>query len=76
MIEYYDVSGCYVLRPWSYSIWEVIKGEKSILTCFTDSYKVLLKDWSLSFSFTVNSYLDCPSAVCVECDGSILAFSV
>lgn len=25
MIEYYDVSGCYILRPWSYSIWEVIK---------------------------------------------------
>lgn len=25
MIEYYDVSGCYVLRPWSYSIWESIK---------------------------------------------------
>ncbi|XP_068586506.1 bifunctional glutamate/proline--tRNA ligase isoform X2 [Cebidichthys violaceus] len=25
MIEYYDVSGCYVLRPWSFSIWEVIQ---------------------------------------------------
>ncbi|XP_043469751.1 bifunctional glutamate/proline--tRNA ligase isoform X2 [Leptopilina heterotoma] len=25
MIEYYNVSGCYVLRPWSFSIWEVIK---------------------------------------------------
>ncbi|KAM7015995.1 bifunctional glutamate/proline--tRNA ligase isoform 2-T2 [Tautogolabrus adspersus] len=25
MIEYYDVSGCYVLRPWSFSIWESIK---------------------------------------------------
>ncbi|KAK2919718.1 bifunctional glutamate/proline--tRNA ligase isoform X3 [Channa argus] len=25
MVEYYDVSGCYVLRPWSYSIWEAIK---------------------------------------------------
>ncbi|GMS99675.1 hypothetical protein PENTCL1PPCAC_21850, partial [Pristionchus entomophagus] len=25
MIEYYDVSGCYVLRPWAYGIWEVIK---------------------------------------------------
>ncbi|XP_071546245.1 bifunctional glutamate/proline--tRNA ligase-like isoform X2 [Panulirus ornatus] len=22
MIEYYDVSGCYILRPWSYAIWE------------------------------------------------------
>lgn len=25
MIEYYDVSGCYVLRPWAYSIWEVLE---------------------------------------------------
>lgn len=25
MIEYYDVSGCYVLRPWSFNIWEHIK---------------------------------------------------
>ncbi|KAK5874481.1 hypothetical protein PBY51_019421 [Eleginops maclovinus] len=25
MIEYYDVSGCYVLRPWSYSIWQSIQ---------------------------------------------------
>lgn len=21
LIEYYDVSGCYILRPWSFSIW-------------------------------------------------------
>eukprot|EP00455_Lapot_gusevi_P017430 TRINITY_DN1929_c0_g1_i2.p1 TRINITY_DN1929_c0_g1~~TRINITY_DN1929_c0_g1_i2.p1 ORF type:complete len:732 (+),score=358.51 TRINITY_DN1929_c0_g1_i2:53-2197(+) len=25
MIEYYDVSGCYILRPWAYSIWEEIQ---------------------------------------------------
>jgi Prolyl-tRNA synthetase len=25
LIEYYDVSGCYILRPWSYGIWEAIK---------------------------------------------------
>lgn len=25
MIEYYDVSGCYIFRPWSFSIWESIK---------------------------------------------------
>eukprot|EP00884_Botryococcus_braunii_P010190 jgi/Botrbrau1/19172/Bobra.0077s0081.1 len=24
MISYYDVSGCYILRPWSFSIWEDI----------------------------------------------------
>ena len=26
MIEYYDVSGCYILRPWAYGIWEIIQG--------------------------------------------------
>ena len=26
MIEYYeDVSGCYILRPWAYNIWEAVK---------------------------------------------------
>jgi bifunctional glutamyl/prolyl-tRNA synthetase len=25
MIEYYDVSGCYILRPWSFAIWDSIK---------------------------------------------------
>ena len=25
MIEYYDVSGCYILRPWSFAIWDHIK---------------------------------------------------
>ena len=25
MIEYYDVGGCYILRPWSYEIWESIQ---------------------------------------------------
>jgi prolyl-tRNA synthetase len=25
MIEYYDISGCYILRPWAYQIWEFIQ---------------------------------------------------
>jgi len=25
MIDYYPISGCYVLRPWSYRIWENIQ---------------------------------------------------
>lgn len=25
LIEYYDVSGCYILRPWSFNIWEHIR---------------------------------------------------
>ncbi|CAD5118054.1 DgyrCDS6794 [Dimorphilus gyrociliatus] len=25
MIEYYDVSGCYILRPWAFGIWESIQ---------------------------------------------------
>lgn len=27
MLDYYDVSGCYILKPWSYSVWEAIQGE-------------------------------------------------
>ena len=26
MIDYYDVSGCYILKPDSYGIWETIQG--------------------------------------------------
>lgn len=26
MLDYYDVSGCYILRPWSYNIWKAIQG--------------------------------------------------
>jgi len=25
MISYYDISGCYILRPWAYEIWEIIR---------------------------------------------------
>ena len=25
MIDYSDISGCYILRPWSYFIWETIQ---------------------------------------------------
>ncbi|ONM14709.1 Proline--tRNA ligase cytoplasmic [Zea mays] len=25
MIEYYDISGCYILRPWAMEIWELMK---------------------------------------------------
>jgi len=25
MISYYDISGCYILRPWSYKIWEIMQ---------------------------------------------------
>ncbi|KAF5404100.1 Bifunctional aminoacyl-tRNA synthetase [Paragonimus heterotremus] len=25
LLEYYDISGCYILRPWAYSIWQSIQ---------------------------------------------------
>ncbi|KAK4840955.1 hypothetical protein QYF36_022264 [Acer negundo] len=25
MIEYYDISGCYIIRPWAMSIWEIMQ---------------------------------------------------
>ena len=27
LIDYYDVSGCYILRPWAYAIWERLQQE-------------------------------------------------
>jgi prolyl-tRNA synthetase len=29
MLDYYSVSGCYILRPWSFSIWEEIQSMSS-----------------------------------------------
>jgi prolyl-tRNA synthetase len=26
MLEYYDVSGCYIIRPWAFKIWKSIQG--------------------------------------------------
>jgi prolyl-tRNA synthetase len=25
MIEYYDISGCYILRPWAMAIWDIMQ---------------------------------------------------
>lgn len=30
MLDYYDVSGCYILKPWSYFVWEQIQGSCAI----------------------------------------------
>ena len=27
LIDYYDVSGCYILRPWAFAIWEFVQKE-------------------------------------------------
>ena len=27
MLDYYDVSGCYILKPWSYTVWQHIQSE-------------------------------------------------
>ncbi|WVR05466.1 proline-tRNA ligase [Kwoniella sp. DSM 27419] len=35
MLDYYDISGCYILRPWSYTIWQTIQ------TWFDDEIKKL-----------------------------------
>jgi prolyl-tRNA synthetase len=26
MLDYYDISGCYILRPGSFNIWQTIQG--------------------------------------------------
>lgn len=33
MIEYYDISGCYILRPWSISIWEILHVRETQSIC-------------------------------------------
>lgn len=36
MLDFYDVSGCYILRPWAYRIWQEIQSKQMlchIMTC-------------------------------------------
>jgi prolyl-tRNA synthetase len=40
MIEYYDISGCYILRPWAMEIWELLKVSFSIPTELIDCSSV------------------------------------
>lgn len=30
MLDYYDISGCYILRPGSFNIWQTIQGESTV----------------------------------------------
>lgn len=32
MLDYYDISGCYILKPWSYGIWQEI--QSAFPVCF------------------------------------------
>lgn len=29
MMDYHDVSGCYILRPWSFKVWKTIQSKSS-----------------------------------------------
>merc|ERR1719167_178860 len=51
MLEYYDVSGCYILRPWSYSIWERIQSFFRCRNQETWCRKLLFPNLCLSCSF-------------------------
>lgn len=31
MLDYYDVSGCYILKPWSYNVWQSIQSEYDVV---------------------------------------------
>ncbi|XP_020098637.1 putative proline--tRNA ligase C19C7.06 isoform X3 [Ananas comosus] len=41
MIEYYDISGCYILRPWTMPIWETLqtKSRRHVLQAPNESKK-------------------------------------
>lgn len=60
MVEYYDVSGCYILRPWSYSIWERIQGLCLPSFSLSDSALLfsLLLSCSLSLSLSPSAFFD------------------
>nr|CAI5819600.1 unnamed protein product [Callosobruchus analis] len=70
MIEYYDVSGCYILRPWSFAIWEAIKdwfdgeikklGVKNCYFPIFVSRSVLEKEKTHIADFAPESYRDLP----------------
>ena len=39
LIEYYDISGCYILRPHAYAIWEFIQVENDLFARNNHSIK-------------------------------------
>jgi prolyl-tRNA synthetase len=47
MLDYYDVSGCYILKPWSYTVWQSIQSESrgvksfQVRTPYCWSYSIL-----------------------------------
>ncbi|XP_020098638.1 proline--tRNA ligase, cytoplasmic-like isoform X4 [Ananas comosus] len=45
MIEYYDISGCYILRPWTMPIWETLqtKSRRHVLQAPNESKKKNIK---------------------------------
>lgn len=56
MIEYYDVSGCYILRPWSYSIWDCIREfiskdikRKGVKDCYFPIFVSKVNELALTF---------------------------
>ena len=70
MIEYYDVSGCYILRPWSYAIWERIRGtalRKQELFFFTaDSREIDYMYLDLGLGHFVFSFFPAIVAILTE----------
>jgi len=45
MMDYYSVSGCYILKPWSYSIWEEIQSTKPLVFLFLFQTELSELDW-------------------------------
>lgn len=41
MIEYYDISGCYIIRPWAWKIWKLMK-VCSFVCCYCCIFAVQL----------------------------------
>ena len=67
MIEYYDVSGCYILRPWAYSIWEKIKDH------FDAEIKKCVRLAGLAAEAAVSQRAVCQATVCMHSGLQLLA---
>ncbi len=58
MISYYDISGCYILRPWSYKIWDLIQQWFNDEVCGKTRHYAVSENASFSSPRTLYSDLE------------------
>lgn len=58
MISYYDISGCYILRPWSYKIWDLIQNWFNEKVCSNNFFVSPTSRNAFPRSRTSNCFID------------------